>query len=89
MRSGTERNNLTLFWGLTLSVSTICLWTANGESKCHCDVLLKIIRYTLSGFFGFILIHAGRYNATMFCRQWFNIVAILCYYYLVTAVLLV
>ncbi|XP_014004580.1 insulin-like growth factor 1 receptor [Salmo salar] len=31
MRSGTERNNLTLFWGLTLSVSTICLWTANGE----------------------------------------------------------
>ncbi|CDQ57961.1 unnamed protein product [Oncorhynchus mykiss] len=31
MRSGTERNTLTLFWGLTLSVSTIYLWTANGE----------------------------------------------------------
>ncbi|XP_035252278.1 insulin-like growth factor 1a receptor isoform X2 [Anguilla anguilla] len=31
MRSGGAKDNLTLFWGLLLSVSTIYLWPANGE----------------------------------------------------------
>ncbi|KAI1904515.1 hypothetical protein AGOR_G00006440 [Albula goreensis] len=31
MRSGGARDNLTLFWGLLLSVTTIYLWPANGE----------------------------------------------------------
>ncbi|KAJ8248808.1 hypothetical protein GJAV_G00227980 [Gymnothorax javanicus] len=31
MRSGGGKDNLTLFWGLLLSVSTIYLWPANGE----------------------------------------------------------
>ncbi|XP_023669780.2 insulin-like growth factor 1b receptor [Paramormyrops kingsleyae] len=31
MWSGTERNNLTLLWGLLLSIYTTCMWPANGE----------------------------------------------------------
>ncbi|XP_030622664.1 insulin-like growth factor 1a receptor [Chanos chanos] len=39
MRSGSERNISTLFWGLMLSVSTICLWSANGEiCGLHVDI---------------------------------------------------
>ncbi|XP_076118364.1 insulin-like growth factor 1a receptor [Alosa pseudoharengus] len=31
MKSGIERDKLTLFWGLLLSVSTLCMWPASGE----------------------------------------------------------
>ncbi|KAM6961068.1 insulin-like growth factor 1a receptor [Aplochiton taeniatus] len=31
MRPRTERSSSTLFWGLLLSVSLVCIWSANGE----------------------------------------------------------
>lgn len=33
MRSDTRMGSPTLFWGLMLSVSTICIWSTHGESK--------------------------------------------------------